>query len=283
MKTLRSVLYVIVAMLLGIFINLFSLSLILKNVIQDEIMTSVIKSSIADQYFTNNKIENLTEEQQNKIKEFLNDKASDEVINVLMDNYLNYASDENYKIPEKDVETIKNYVKENEDLIKQISEEDVNIDDILKEITADNIHNTAKKNIDKIQNVPTQVESVIKSYKTITVGPIKIVLALIVALGILLLMLISWSLIKWMKATGVCLIVNGVLITLLFVFVDGIKDLIIKNSELGIFVNNISFINILIIGLIELVLGILLVIAHKYLSKNNNKVEKTEEKGNKNN
>lgn len=268
MKTLRYVLYIIVAMFLGIFINLFSLSLILKNVVQDEVITNVIKNSIAEQYLTNN-IDKLSEEDQKKIEDFLNDNASDEIINILMDNYINYQSDENYVIPQKDVDTIKNYVKAHEDLIKQVSDEDVNIDEILNEITVENIHKTVKEDIGELDDLPSGVDSVIKSYKNITVGPIKLILALIIIVCILLLMLISWSIIKWMKATGICFITNGVLIILLFIVIDGIKDLIIKSIDLGIFVDNMSFTNILIIGLTELILGIALVITHKILIKKN--------------
>ena len=275
MKTLRSILYVIVAMLLGIFINLLSLTFILKSVVQDEIITSTIKTSLVSGYLTKNidNIDKLTDDQKKMLDKFLNDDSMNEIIDIALDNYLKYQSDSNFKISQSDVDKIKNYVVENQDFIKDVSEEDFDINEITKEITVDNIDKSAKKVVEQLDELPDEVQPIITSYKHITLGPIKLVLGGLVVVSILLLMLISWSLIKWMKATGVCLITNGVLISLLYVFVNGIKDLVFKVANLGISVKNISFNTILIIGLSELVLGIILVVVHKMVNKRTNKVE----------
>ena len=268
MKALRSFVYVVVAIFLGIFINLLSLSLVLKNVVQKEMVTNLVKSAIASEYF-DKKVENgLTEEQQKKVKEFLDDNSANEVLDVFINNYMNYLSDENYKISEQDVNKIKDYVKKHEDVIREISKEDINIDEVLKDFNADTIDKETRKSLEKVDTeLPSEVKDVFTTYKSFTVGSIKLALAALVFGSIALLMLISWSLIKWMKATGVCLIVNGVLITLLYLILASIRDLILNNANLGIYIQNITFSTILVIGLVELVLGIALVIAHKIINK----------------
>ena len=279
MKTFRSLIYVIIAMFLGIFINLLSLTFVMKNVVQDEIVTNTIKVSVVGGYLTKN-INGLTEEQKNTLENFLNDSEMNDVVNVLIEDYLNYLSDPNYKITQNDVDKLKDYIVKHQDLIKQISNEDVDINEITKEITVDNIDNGIKEVYDNLSDMPSQVKPVINTYKYITVGPLKIILIGLIVLYIGLLMLISWSFIKWMKATGICLITNGVLVLLMFVFIDGIKDLIIKAMDIGIKLGNITFNNILIMGIIELVLGIALVVTHSLLSKkfiSSDKSEKNEQ------
>lgn len=269
MKTLRNILYVITAIFLGIFIYLLSISLLLKNVVQDELITNVVKSTITNEYVTKN-VDKLTPEQKKMLDDFLNNNDSDEVVNILVDNYINYQNNENYKISQKDVDTLKNYINNHKDIIKQVSDKDINIDDILNEITVENIDEMTKKNIEKMDELPAEVQTAVITYKNITMGPVKIALAFLVIGCIALLMLISWSFIKWMKATGICFITNGVLITLLFIFADGIKDILVKNSDIGVYVKNMTFSNILIIGLVELVVGILLIVIHKLLNKKSN-------------
>ena len=276
MKVLRNVIYVIIAMILGILINLLSLTFVLENVVKDEIITTTIKTSIATGYLTKN-VNNLTDDQRQMIEKFLNDNEMNEIVDVLLDNYSNYLTDSNYKISQKDVDKIKDYVAKNEDLIKEVSEEDVDIDKILNEITVENIDKSAKEVSKELSDMPSEVKPIINSYKYMTVGPLKMILIGLIVVCIALMMLISWSLVKWMKATGVCLITNGVLISLIYVFVDGVKDIIFKAINVGISLGGISFNTILIIGLSELVAGIALVVVYNLLNKKN-KNEKVEVK-----
>lgn len=276
MKVLRNVIYVIIAMILGILINLLSLTFVLENVVKDEIITTTIKTSIATGYLTKN-VNNLTDDQRQMIEKFLNDNEMNEVVDVLLDNYSNYLTDSNYKISQKDVDKIKDYVAKNEDLIKEVSEEDVDIHKILNEITVENIDKSAKEVSKELSDMPSEVKPIINSYKYMTVGPLKMILIGLIVVCIALMMLISWSLVKWMKATAVCLITNGVLISLIYVFVDGVKDIIFKAINVGISLGGISFNTILIIGLSELVAGIALVVVYNLLNKKN-KNEKVEVK-----
>ena len=276
MKILRNILYVIFAIILGILINLLSLTFVFKNVVQDEIITNTIKTSIAAGYLSKN-IDNLTEDQKQMVEKFLNDNEMNEIVDVLLDNYTNYITDPNFKISQSDVDKIKDYVVKNEDLIKEVSEEDVDINKILNEITVDKIDEGAKKVAKELDELPSEAKPVITSYKYITVGPFKKILIGLIILCISLMMLISWSLVKWMKATGVCLITNGVLISLIYVFIDGVKDIILKAVNIGISLKGISFNTILIIGLSELVIGIALVIIHNLINKKKKEETKTEE------
>ena len=281
MKELKSIIYVIVAMFLGIFINLLSLTLVLKNIVQDEIVTNVIKESIAEQYIVKN-INKLSEEEQKNIKELLDDQSSNEVVNILINNYLNYQSDASYKISEKDVETLRKYIISHQDTIQQFSSETINIDDITREITVDNIDKETRKAIGEAKADSNDIVGIINTYTSFASESVKLILALLVILSVGLLMLISWSVVKWTKATGICLITNGILITLLYLIIASIKDLILKYADLGIFIQNISFNAILIIGLVELILGIGLVTAHKILSKKELEVTKNKVESNKN-
>lgn len=284
MKTFRSIIYVIIAMILGILINVLSFTLIFKDVVQDGVITNVVKTTVASAYLSKNisNLDNLSADQKKMLEDFLNDSEMNEVVDVLMDNYINYISDSNYKISQKDVDKIKDYAVKNEDLIKKISNKDIDINEITKEITVENIDKGAKELQEKFDNMPIEMAPVVSSYKYITVGPLKAILISAIIVCISLMMLISWSLIKWMKSTGICLITNGILVSLTFVFIDGIKGFIINRLNNSSIFEGMTFNNILIIGLSELGIGIILVIIYNILNKkfiNDNKEElKTEEK-----
>ena len=273
MKVLRSILYVVIAILLGLLINVLSLTMILKNVVQEEIITNTIKASLTSGYLAKN-MDNLTEDQKKMLEKFLNDEDINEVVDVLVDNYTNYQSNENYKISQSDVDKLKKYIDDHQDFIKEISDEDINIEDIKKEITVDNIDKNAKKAIEKLDELPEEIKPVVTSYKYITLGPVKLVLIALIVVCIALMILISWSLIKWMKSTGICLITNGVLISLLYLFIDAAKSMVMRVINNNTLFNNISFNNILIIGLSELIIGIILIVVYKLLNKKTNKEEK---------
>ena len=284
MKIFRNIIYVIIAMILGILINVLSFTLIFKDVVQDGVITNVVKTTVASAYLSKNisNLDNLSADQKKMLEDFLNDSEMNEVVDVLMDNYINYISDSNYKISQKDVDKIKDYAVKNEDLIKKISNKDIDINEITKEITVENIDKGAKELQEKFDNMPIEMAPVVSSYKYITVGPLKAILISAIIVCIALMMLISWSLIKWMKSTGVCLITNGILVSLTFVFIDGIKGFIINRLNNASIFEGMTFNNILIIGLSELGIGIILVIIYNILNKkiiNDNKEElKTEEK-----
>ena len=269
MKALRNIFYVIIAIFLGIFINVLSLTLILKDVVQDEIITNSIKTSLVTGYLTKNigDIDKLTPQQKSMLEEFLNDNEINEIVNVLIDDYINYQSDSSYKISQNDVDKLKNYVIKHQNLIKEVSSEDVDINEIIKEITVDNIDKSAKKVSEQLEDLPAELKPVISSYKYIIDGPVKVILISLIIICIILMMLISWSLVKWMRATGICLITNGVLISLSYLFVEGFKNILLKAANISISFNNMSFNNILIIGILELIVGILFVVGFVLLNK----------------
>ena len=274
MKVFRNIIYVIIAIFLGIFINLLSLSFILKDVVQGEIISNTIKTSIVSGYLANN-IDNLTDDQKVLIEDFLKDNEINEVVDSFIDGYLNSQGNEKYRVSQEDVDKLKNYIEKHQEIIKQISNKDIDINDITKEITVDNINSKFDEVYDKLDNNTSQVQPVINSYKYFTVGPAKIILIVIIIVCILLLILISWSLIKWMKTVGICLVSNGAIILFMFVVADALKDFIIKSSNLNIGFSNFTFTNILMVGAIELLVGILLIVTYKILNKyisNNSKL-----------
>ena len=274
MKVFRNIIYVIIAIFLGIFINLLSLSFILKDVVQGEIISNTIKTSIVSGYLANN-IDNLTDDQKELIEDFLKDNEINEVVDSFIDGYLNNQGNEKYRVSQEDVDKLKNYIEKHQEIIKQISNKDIDINDITKEITVDNINSKFDEVYDKLDNNTSQVQPVINSYKYFTVGPAKVILIVLIIVCIILLVLISWSLIKWMKTVGICLVSNGVIILFMFVVADALKDFIIKSSNLNITFSNFTFTNILMVGAIELLVGILLIVAYKLL--NNKYVSKTKE------
>jgi len=87
-----------------------------------------------------------------------------------------------------------------------------------------------------------------------------------------LIMLINWSLIKWLIPTSVVLIINSLFVFGMYGLLLLMKSAFIKDVENGdIIMKDISFNSVLIFGIVEFVLAIVFIIVNSVLKNRKTK------------
>ena len=270
MKALKVLGTIIVSFFLFIFVFAYSLSFILKNAIQDELFVGIIKNAIIESYMENNKGKD-TEELDNILK----DSKADEIIGLLLDGYDEYQKDGSYDISEKDLDMIKDFLKENKKEINKFTDDEFDDEFINKEVTEENINKFANemyKDLDKELGESANSKDLVSNFKESisTKARIELLICILICIG--LIMLINWSLIKWLIPTSVVLIINSLFVLGMFGILTLLKGSLIKEIENGdIMMKDISFNSVLILGIVEFVLGIVFIIVNSVLKKRKTK------------
>lgn len=270
MKALKILGTIIVSFFLFIFVFAYSLSFILKNAIQDELFVGIIKNSIIESYMENNKGKD-TEELDN----ILRDSKADDIIGLLLDGYDEYQKDGSYDISEKDLDMIKDFLKENKKEINKFTDDEFDDEFINREVTEDNINKFANemyKDLDKELGESANSKELVSNFKESisTKARIELLICILICIG--LIMLINWSLIKWLIPTSVVLIINSLFVFGMYGLLLLMKSAFIKDVENGdIIMKDISFNSVLIFGIVEFVLAIVFIIVNSVLKNRKTK------------
>ena len=270
MKALKILGTIIVSFFLFIFVFAYSLSFILKNAIQDELFVGIIKNSIIESYMENNKGKD-TEELDN----ILRDSKADDIIGLLLDGYDEYQKDGSYDISEKDLDMIKDFLKENKKEINKFTDDEFDDEFINREVTEENINKFANemyKDLDKELGESANSKDLVSNFKESisTKARIELLICILICIG--LIMLINWSLIKWLIPTSVVLIINSLFVFGMYGLLLLMKSAFIKDVENGdIIMKDISFNSVLIFGIVEFVLAIVFIIVNSVLKNRKTK------------
>ncbi len=264
-----NVLRVIGNILIGIvlFALIFGLTFIIrtKKFIEKDLLHEVMRASVEEAYKSN---EEISTSQKELIDDMFNDKESSGIIEMVIDNYRGYKNESNYHVSKKDAQRLYDFVLKYKDKIYELSGEDVSkmsekefeeffdqekIDEYAKDVFHDFDKNVEEEGIQKA----------IDGYSFATSGNLKIILIISIIACILLLMLINWSLISWTFVTGICLIISGVLMSVIYFLINILKENIL-DTNIKISINVSSY---LITGIIEIVIGIVLLVIYEKFKK----------------
>lgn len=270
MKVLRGFANFIIGLALIVLLFGLSLTFVIKTVVQDNIIISLAKDEILPKYLESDELK-LTDEQKNIIKELLEDKQANDILNAIMDNYVRYVSEEDYKVTQKDIDLITDFTIRHEEQFEKLTKEEFNKEDVYENFTVEKVTEGAKnlfKMIDEnfdTSSIETKT-TIIQTYNdTISTNTkMEIIGGIIVC--IILLMIINWSLYKWMKTTGVSIIISGVLVSMVYFAIDIVKKYLTQ-EELGISLESLNFNIIIIMGITEIVLGIIFIIGYSIIKK----------------
>lgn len=261
MKYIRVFLSFIISTGLFVLLLFFSLNIIFKNVVKKQIIGGVAKEKIISEYIENN-IDN-----EKEIDKIINNEEAKTIIDYVVNDYMAYLSNNNHKVSEKTVQNIVNYCVNNKETVNNLLSAPLTESEMKSQDTYDSIYNTINdgfKNMkSEIGNTPTEA---IKIYAKLTSNNIQIVLIILIIICVILLMIINGSLYKWMTTFGSSLISVGILICGLYFILNYIVKQIMnrQNFEFNI---TIKLDQILIIGILEITIGIVLIIIKKIISK----------------
>lgn len=260
MKALRVIGNIIIGIIL--FSLIFTLLFVTKtrDLIESDVLKETIKNVIDD---IENNDNDLTESQKKVIDDMFKDSELSSMISMILKNYKEYINNPNYMVSQEDANKLHDFVKYYKNNIKDLSGENVSkmsdeeFDNYFNIEKIDEFAKNAFKEFDK--NIEKKDISIaIDAYSFATSKSIRLVLSFIIVFFIGLLILINWSPIKWMLVVGIDLIVSGVLFFMLYVSVEMIKDMFLKeNAKINFNVNSFFLSSIL-----QLIIGILLIVIY---------------------
>lgn len=268
MKVISKILSFILSMVLFMLILMFSLNLVIKGVIQKQIIGGVAKDQILNEYISNNEFENKEE-----IKKILEEPEALSLANSVIDEYLKYVSDNNHKINKKTVTNIINFFIKNREKLNEISHSTVTEEELRSQETFDNIEKGLNEGFAEVNvDIGATASQIIKIYSKLISNNFQILLIISSIISVILLMIFQNSLYRWMSTFGFSLLMVGTLICGFFTGLNSFVPTIQKHLKLEI---EIKLNDMLVIGIIEIILGIILLVTKTIISKMKTKNHKT--------
>ncbi len=250
MKFIKGFLTFILGILLVGVITILSVSLGLKKTVSKNI-SNVLSSEAIYGYIS----DDLNDAEKEIIINALKDSEAPLVMDVYINNYLAYKKDSTHKVNRKDADIIINYINRHTSELKDTK--------IPTSISLDDIDSYAKESYEWVSNeIDSDLINTISIYKEFT--SIKILICELVSIVILIgfIMLITWSLIKWVKVTSITLIISSILNIAAYLVVTFLTNQI--NSEI---IKLLNFDIFLIVGIILFVIGIIGIIIYNLIKK----------------
>lgn len=270
MKALRTLGNVLVGIILFALIFLLTFTRSTKNFLEKDLILGIMKGKIVDTI--KEETGKITDQSQVLLDKMFEDGDASNVIRMVIDNFEGYQENKTgFKVSQKDIDTIYNYALKYKTTILEISGEkikDVSDAEFKKLFSDENINKMANeifKTIDK--EVGKEVDTVIKVYSKATSSKMMMTLIGLIIFSILLLMLINWSLYRWMFVTGIDLIVSGMIITFIFLAGVFLTDMIASTEALKDIVGGINLNGYIIWGASEVILGIIMLIVQNAIKK----------------
>ena len=271
MKALKGFLNVILTIILIILLFGLSMTFVLKKVVQEEIIIDVAKEEITKNYLDSDKVK-LTEEQKNIIKDTLNKKETKEILNIVIDNYLEYTLFEDYNLSKQDYDKLLSFIEKNITDINKLSEKEIGVNDIKEHFTYDEVNKLVKEGfnyIDSEGGIELSEDNIkaINIYAYIVSDQVRYYIISGIALVILLLMFVNWSISKWMLEVGIASIISGTFMTGIYSLLELAKEALASESDIAEYITRIDVTHAIIIGAIEILLGIGLIIIKNNIEK----------------
>lgn len=260
MKVLKKLLSFILSVVLYILILVFSLNLVIKGVVQKQIIGGFAKDQIINEYIDNQKVENKDE-----IKKVLQKSDALKVANSVVDEYLIYVTDNTHKVSKKTVQGIIDFFVNNREDLNKISKTNVSEEELKSQKTFDELEKALNDGFEEVNvNLGETPTEVLKIYSNLTSNNFQILLIISIVIVIILLMIVKNSLYKWMSTLGSALISVGIMISGLYVALTMLVDHIMKSQSLNV---EIKLDSMLTIGILEIVIGIILILTKFVISK----------------
>lgn len=265
MKVLRKILVFILGFVLYNLVCALILTFALKDIVQTEMIGGVVRENILPAITES---EDVSSEEKEQIQALLEDEGVNEVINEVVGDILNTFGDENATFDQESIDKIFDYVIDNKEQLEKAIGKEIDTNEIEKfrdsqeysEFTGElsKILNEAGSSLD------SSSRAVIRTYNYIVSDNFKIALGIIIFIDLLLIMLIQWSLYKWLAILGRALYTSGITVMLMYLAIKVFINKLLVENGINI---TIDTSNIFLLGIGSLILGIILVIIFKIINK----------------
>lgn len=272
MKALKVFLNIIISIMLIAMIFAVSMTFVLKKVFQEEVLIGMAKNAIIDKYIENEET-NLTNNQKEVIKKILDDKGTNEVLNMVLDNYLAYTVLDDYNVSKKDYNTLIKFILKHVNEIDNVSDKKIDKEYIKTNLTYEEVNKMVKDGFEIIDSeggmeLSEENIKIINGYAFAVSDELRGYLYTGIGVLILLLMLVNWSAITWMLPTGISLIISGTFVNMIYLLTEFLKDILSTDADVGKYIVNINMGYTALIGISEFILGIALIIIKNKINNN---------------
>ena len=272
MKALKVFLNIIISIMLIAMIFAVSMTFVLKKVFQEEVLIGMAKNAIIDKYIENEET-NLTNNQKEVIKKILDDKGTNEILNMVLDNYLAYTVLDDYNVSKKDYNTLIKFILKHVNEIDNVSDKTIDKEYIKTNLTYEEVNKMVKDGFEIIDSeggmeLSEENIKIINGYAFAVSDELRGYLYTGIGVLILLLMLVNWSAITWMLPTGISLIISGTFVNMIYLLTEFLKDILSTDADVGKYIVNINMGYTALIGISEFILGIALIIIKNKINNN---------------
>ena len=282
MKFIRAFFTSIFGIVLTALIFALNMTYVIEDVVQNKFVASLIKDVAVENYIESPNSE-LTQEEKDMLRVVVEDKDVSKLVDIVIDNYVLYTTDKNYSVSKKDVDTITKYLVKHLDGINKLSNgsDKLTEQDIYDNFTVENVDKYAKEAFKYVNDsFDDDTNDVIDIYLKLVSPIVKLSIGLAIVIIILLIIFINWSFVKWIVPTGVSLLMAGIFTGIIYSLLDFVKTYFFGNVvNVKLSITAVSFINIFILAIFEMIGGIVLIVVGKNIKKSDKeaKVEKTNE------
>ena len=265
MKVLRKILVFILGFILYNLVCALILTFALKDIVQTEMIGGVVREKILPAITES---EDVSSEEKEQIQALLEDEGVNEVINEVVGDILNTFGDENATFDQESIDKIFDYVIDNKEQLEKAIGKEIDTNEIEKfrdsqeysEFTGE----LSKTLNEAGSSLDSSSRAVIRTYNYIVSDNFKIALGIIIFIDLLLIMLIQWSLYKWLAILGRALYTSGITVMLMYLAIKVFINKLLVENGINI---TIDTSNIFLLGIGSLILGIILVIIFKIINK----------------
>ena len=255
MKVLKKILLFILSFILFNLVGALFIIFSIKNIVQDKILNEAVKESVIPAIIDTSE---LNTEQKSKMSEILNDDQVNEVINEFVEDVMNTMVDEDTTIDQSTIDKIFDYFVENKEKIESVTGQEINTEDIEKVRESEEYKSfgeTLSKSIEETSDSLSNTEvKALKLYLFIISNEFKYILIGLCILDLLLIMLVQWSLYKWIGTLGGAILGSGITILVFYVIINYIVDEYLAQNNIIIDVDTSL---LFLLGIGSIVFGLL--------------------------
>ena len=263
MKIVKGILSGIIGILIFVFLFSLTFSFLIKSVIKKDIVNGILKDQITTQY-----IKETNTEIKRELEDLLSNSKVGDLASELIDEYIKYTKNNSYKISDEFVDKIVDFCVENREAISKLSKEEITEEKIRSKETYENIRKTFNEGFPQVKDKIGDGKIIVEVYGEIVDNNSRMIVGILTILLVIIYSLINWSLYKFLSLLGSCLIIIGALYSGIYALIVKFSSEILKETSI-----NLNPKTIIIVGIIEIIIGIILIVIKKITQKKDELIE----------
>ena len=273
-KFLKKVCVFILGLILVNCISAIMMSYTMEQIIQKDLITSLFKQAALPSITSSI---GLSEEESKAMEELMDDEKVNEVINEISSELMNSLGDPNAEFDQSTLDNFLDYFIENKDKLEEITGSEIDVSEIEKFKESDEYKEFGEEFTESLKKSSSEMDSnsktALQGYSLITSNSLRLGLLIAAIIDLVLIALVQWSFYEWIGTLGKALFTSGLCITIIGLGINALLRYLIETVKFDL---TIKTGNILFMGVMSIIVGLLLVVICKII-KNMLQIKKNKE------